>query len=54
MQNKAGRFWFATSQDVQKTICDQFKMDLDAIENNERDHWINDRDGVLAYIICCD
>ena len=35
-------------------MTDMFKGDLDAAGRGEREHWKQDRDGRLAYILLCD
>ena len=33
---------------------DLFTDDLEAIVRNEREHWIADKDGCMAYVLLCD
>ena len=46
--------WFNGGPDFDKILIDNFKEITDAIDNGDKEHWLNDRDGRLAYILCLD
>ena len=35
-------------------ITEMFKKDLDDIEQDENEHWLKEKNGAFAYILCCD
>jgi len=40
--------------DADREITDKFSGELRALKFGEREHWIKDRDGLLAYVILAD
>ena len=35
-------------------IKEMFQKDLDDIQSDENEHWLKEKDGAFAYILCCD
>jgi len=46
--------WFSGTPQLDMKMRNLFVDDLEAIVRNEREHWIQDRDGCLAYVLLCD
>ena len=46
--------WFTGGPDFDKFLIENFKDLVDSIHNGEKEHWLTDRDGRLAYILCLD
>ena len=48
------KVWYGGGAEIDADITQKFKADLEAAGNGEREHWLNDHFGVLAYIILTD
>ena len=46
--------WYFGGPEVDKELTEKFKEHLDKAAAGEYDHWKNDRDGRLAFVILCD
>ena len=46
--------WFTGGAVHDRDITDKFAGELRALDQDEREHWVNDRDGLLAYVILAD
>ena len=54
LTNEIYNTWFAGTPQLDKQMADLFAEDLEAIVRNEKEHWIQDRDGCMAYVLLCD
>jgi uncharacterized protein (DUF924 family) len=46
--------WFREAPTSDRAITDKFAGELRALDQGEREHWLNDRDGLLAYVLLTD
>ena len=46
----SGKFY----PDFDKFLTENFKEIVDKIHNGEKEHWLADRNGRIAYILCLD
>lgn len=46
--------WFLGGATADREITDKFAGELRALDQNQREHWLNDRDGLLAYVLLAD
>jgi len=52
MKPEVGKKWY--SSDLDEIIREKFGETLSEIEQDKKEHWLNDHDGRLAYVIMCD
>lgn len=46
--------WFLGDATADREITDKFAGELRALDQDQREHWVNDRDGLLAYVLLAD
>ena len=50
----ARKTWFMGGADFDKFLTENYKETVDAIHDGQKENWLQDRDGRLAYILCLD